>query len=360
MQLCTNLIADYTAVSSTIPRDAPLAVTPAIEVNGAKRKLSKKDKIARDPNKPKRPASAYLLFQIDYRKQLAETNPGMPNNALMAALGEKWQQLTEEEKKVGVSQDQVSFVMMLRATLTITRSQPYQAKYDLAQAEWRTQTDAYNEVHNVFLVDFAYGSRRINLIPFFANRPSQTQKSPSPGRRRGRRRPTYQLQKRQLRPRQVRVSVPDLPSMNPFSNGRADEIGAPNRKASPTRKTSLPRNKSLNLLKARLPSTFPVFNSSTDATLLIHPPTTRSDTSESEDTESEDTVSTMPPLKKVKTTVVKSVPAPPKPAPAPVQPTTPVAKPASKKEKTKELAAASTPTTPAAVTKPKKKKVDKA
>ncbi|XP_051137508.1 high mobility group B protein 13-like [Andrographis paniculata] len=66
-----------------------------------KKKKEKKggDKIV-DPNKPKKPASSFLLFSKDARKNLAEERPGISNSTLNALISVKWKELSEEEKRV--------------------------------------------------------------------------------------------------------------------------------------------------------------------------------------------------------------------------------------------------------------------
>ncbi|CAK8561929.1 unnamed protein product [Lathyrus sativus] len=64
---------------------------------GTGRKQSKK--AAKDPNKPKRPPSAFFVFMGDFREQYKKDHP---NNKSVAAVGkacgEEWKSLTEEEK----------------------------------------------------------------------------------------------------------------------------------------------------------------------------------------------------------------------------------------------------------------------
>ncbi|GMP37952.1 hypothetical protein CsSME_00009404 [Camellia sinensis var. sinensis] len=54
----------------------------------------KKKKIAY-PNKPKKPASSFLLF----RKNLLEERPGISNSTLNALISVKWKELSEEDKQ---------------------------------------------------------------------------------------------------------------------------------------------------------------------------------------------------------------------------------------------------------------------
>ncbi|XP_021754488.1 high mobility group B protein 3-like [Chenopodium quinoa] len=60
---------------------------------------AKKGKPAKDPNKPKRPPSAFFVFMEEFRVTYKQKHP---NNKSVAAVGkaggEKWKSLTEAEK----------------------------------------------------------------------------------------------------------------------------------------------------------------------------------------------------------------------------------------------------------------------
>lgn len=51
-----------------------------------------------DPNKPKKPASSFILFSKEARKTM--TQPGMNNSTITAMISVKWKELSEEEKHV--------------------------------------------------------------------------------------------------------------------------------------------------------------------------------------------------------------------------------------------------------------------
>ncbi|CAL1374727.1 unnamed protein product [Linum trigynum] len=54
---------------------------------------------AKDPNKPKRPASAFFVFLEEFRKVYKEENPNVKAvSAVGKAGGEKWKSLSSEEK----------------------------------------------------------------------------------------------------------------------------------------------------------------------------------------------------------------------------------------------------------------------
>ncbi|KAH0691405.1 hypothetical protein KY289_018763 [Solanum tuberosum] len=83
---------------------------------------TKKEKnAAKDPNKPKRPASAFFVFMEDFRKQYKEKHPGNKSVAAVGkAGGDKWKHLTDAEKA------------------------PYIAKAEKRKAEYEKLMDAYN------------------------------------------------------------------------------------------------------------------------------------------------------------------------------------------------------------------------
>ncbi|CAG7860719.1 unnamed protein product, partial [Brassica rapa] len=67
-----------------------------LKTRGRKKKTTTTTK---DPNKPKRPPSAFFVFLDDFRREFNEANP---NNKSVAAVGKaagaKWKSMSEEEK----------------------------------------------------------------------------------------------------------------------------------------------------------------------------------------------------------------------------------------------------------------------
>ncbi|KAL4353206.1 hypothetical protein GQ457_06G037840 [Hibiscus cannabinus] len=59
-----------------------------------------KSKPASDPNKPKKPASSFLLFSKEARKTLVQERQGINNSTLNALISVKWKELSEEERNV--------------------------------------------------------------------------------------------------------------------------------------------------------------------------------------------------------------------------------------------------------------------
>nr|KAJ0191795.1 hypothetical protein LSAT_V11C800399970 [Lactuca sativa] len=88
----------------------------------AVKKTAAKGKAAKDPNKPKRPASAFFVFMEDFRKQFKEDHP---DNKSVAAVGKaggaKWKSMSDSEKA------------------------PFQAKADKRKKEYEKNLDTYNK-----------------------------------------------------------------------------------------------------------------------------------------------------------------------------------------------------------------------
>ncbi|XWS45643.1 hypothetical protein CRYUN_Cryun15aG0154200 [Craigia yunnanensis] len=78
-------------------------------------------KVSKDPNKPKRPASAFFVFMEEFRKQYKEEHPDNKSvSAVGKAGGEKWKSMTEAEKA------------------------PYVQKAEKRKSEYNKKMEAYN------------------------------------------------------------------------------------------------------------------------------------------------------------------------------------------------------------------------
>lgn len=53
----------------------------------------------KDPNAPKRPASSYILFQNEVRKELKERHPDLSNADLLSLISEQWKSMSDEQKE---------------------------------------------------------------------------------------------------------------------------------------------------------------------------------------------------------------------------------------------------------------------
>ncbi|KAL6534373.1 hypothetical protein OROHE_013298 [Orobanche hederae] len=86
---------------------------------------AKEKKAKKDPNKPKRPPSAFFVFLEEFRKTFKKENPNVKAvSAVGKAGGEKWKSLTKAEKA------------------------PYEAKAAKKKAEYEKLMNAYNKQEN--------------------------------------------------------------------------------------------------------------------------------------------------------------------------------------------------------------------
>ncbi|XP_057808124.1 high mobility group B protein 1 [Salvia miltiorrhiza] len=86
------------------------------------RKGKKEKKAIKDPNKPKRPPSAFFVFLEEFRKTFKKENPNVKAvSAVGKAGGERWKSLSEAEKA------------------------PYEAKAAKRKVEYEKLMNAYNK-----------------------------------------------------------------------------------------------------------------------------------------------------------------------------------------------------------------------
>lgn len=90
-----------------------------------KRKKRKK----KDPNAPKRASSAYMFFVKENRAKVKEENPDLSFGELGKLMGEKYRNLTEEEKK------------------------PYLEAAEQDKERSKRETEAYNNAKNQYVSD---------------------------------------------------------------------------------------------------------------------------------------------------------------------------------------------------------------
>jgi hypothetical protein len=67
---------------------------------GSSKKRRRGDKKDKDPEMPKKPPSAYLMFQNEIRGSIKEKNPDQGNKEVMSQVAELWARLKDEEKQV--------------------------------------------------------------------------------------------------------------------------------------------------------------------------------------------------------------------------------------------------------------------
>lgn len=67
---------------------------------GESKKRKRGPKKAKDPNAPKRPPSAYLLFQNAVRATVKQDHPDWTNHEVLAEVSKRWADLSPQDKKV--------------------------------------------------------------------------------------------------------------------------------------------------------------------------------------------------------------------------------------------------------------------
>ncbi|XP_010908531.1 high mobility group B protein 1 isoform X2 [Elaeis guineensis] len=88
----------------------------------SKRRTKKEQKVKKDPNKPKRPPSAFFVFLEEFRKQYKQEHPNVKAVSVVGkAGGEKWKSMSDAEKA------------------------PYEAKAAKRKSEYENQMSAYNK-----------------------------------------------------------------------------------------------------------------------------------------------------------------------------------------------------------------------
>ncbi|GAA5922035.1 uncharacterized protein JCM15063_003166 [Sporobolomyces koalae] len=71
----------------------------AVNDDGKKKRGPNKEKKVKDPNAPKRPASAYIEYQNDVRDAFRERHADLPYSEVLKKIGESWGSLTDEQKQ---------------------------------------------------------------------------------------------------------------------------------------------------------------------------------------------------------------------------------------------------------------------
>ncbi|GJM99479.1 hypothetical protein PR202_ga16577 [Eleusine coracana subsp. coracana] len=89
--------------------------------SGDSRLSVRKGKAEKDPNKPKRPPSAFFVFMEGFRKEYKEQHPNVKQVSVIGkAGGDKWKSLSDAEKA------------------------PFVAKAEKLKAEYTKKMDSYN------------------------------------------------------------------------------------------------------------------------------------------------------------------------------------------------------------------------
>ncbi|CAE6404281.1 unnamed protein product [Rhizoctonia solani] len=98
--------ADYAGAQLSKASPLPLgpgSTTPTpdeLEKSGKRRRRTDSTRKKKDPLAPKRPPSAYILYQNDVRKQMQDKYPELSYSDVLGKISESWQTLEESKKKV--------------------------------------------------------------------------------------------------------------------------------------------------------------------------------------------------------------------------------------------------------------------
>ncbi|ONM57119.1 High mobility group B protein 2 [Zea mays] len=114
---------------------------------GDSRLSVRKTKAEKDPNKPKRPPSAFFVFMEEFRKDYKEKHPNVKQVSVIGkAGGDKWKSLSDAVS-LFVPQshfNRLSPQLVAVATLQMQEKAPYVSKAEKLKAEYTKKIDAYN------------------------------------------------------------------------------------------------------------------------------------------------------------------------------------------------------------------------
>ncbi|EPQ25642.1 uncharacterized protein PFL1_06779 [Pseudozyma flocculosa PF-1] len=80
---------------------SPGASTPTSKkVKPMTKAQKRREKKAKDPEAPKRPPSAYLLFQNEVRQEVRKKHAGLSYPEVLGKVSEAWKALTDEQRKI--------------------------------------------------------------------------------------------------------------------------------------------------------------------------------------------------------------------------------------------------------------------
>ncbi|XVF63523.1 hypothetical protein PTKIN_Ptkin09bG0093500 [Pterospermum kingtungense] len=118
--------------SKSDTKSAKLSVNKNSTAKGGK----KSGKAAKDPNKPKRPASAFFVFMEEFREQYKKDHPKNKSVAAVGkAGGDKWKSLSEAEKRPYVEKAEKRKVEYEKNMKAYNKRQAEGPKEDDAESE---------------------------------------------------------------------------------------------------------------------------------------------------------------------------------------------------------------------------------
>ena len=94
----TRRVSNHSTVEVELPTKGKRKAASSPEDGDASKKRKRPIK-PKDPNAPKRPASSYILFQNEVRKELKERHPELSNTDLLSLISEQWKSMSDEQKE---------------------------------------------------------------------------------------------------------------------------------------------------------------------------------------------------------------------------------------------------------------------
>jgi hypothetical protein len=141
-----NAAAQCDNFAKIVARSHPVAAASAFHGIGAdflalaNGTSTKERKLNRDPNEPKRPPSAYLLFQNEVREDMRARHPDLVYADVLGKVSEAWKSLSDEQRKVSRL-----MLPLLQTTHSPLTPQVYQDKTIESMAQWNANQKAYSE-----------------------------------------------------------------------------------------------------------------------------------------------------------------------------------------------------------------------
>ncbi|XP_008449957.2 high mobility group B protein 1 isoform X2 [Cucumis melo] len=118
---------------------------------GTKRPTKKDLKAKKDPNKPKRPPSAFFVFLEEFRKEYKRENPNVKAvSAVGKAGGEKWKSLSHAEKapyEAKAAKRKAEYEKLMRAYDSKKASAADDEESERSKSEVNDEDEASEEEH---------------------------------------------------------------------------------------------------------------------------------------------------------------------------------------------------------------------
>lgn len=101
MRNCAQIASTFSKYVSRLPVNSFEEAAPSVGPENVvvdKKKRKRREK--KDPNEPKRPTSAYLLFQNEVRKYYQDKFPGRSYTEVLNEISKSWKELPDEKKDI--------------------------------------------------------------------------------------------------------------------------------------------------------------------------------------------------------------------------------------------------------------------